>query len=151
MTNWEDRFEEQMKREQLHAAAQDGDLVRVRKLLADGFPVSAFDEDLGRTPLHYAAAEGHVEVMKALIEAGADVNAHDERTIGHTPLGLVARRCSYEVAKLLVDAGADPRIPGWMQLTALDRSAERKRPEGVRVHKLLQGAAERLRSSGRPR
>ena len=136
---------DEMAREELHAAAQHGDLIRVRELIADGFSVNTFDRYLTWTPLHYAATEGHLEVMKALIEAGADVNAHDDRRIGNTPLREVAGNCSYEVAKLLVDVGADPRIPGWMQLTALHESAQRKRPEGVRVHKLLLGAAERPR------
>ena len=72
------------------------------------------------------------------------MNAHDEARIGNTPLREVAGRCSYEVAKLLVDAGADPRIPGWMQITALDESARRKEPEGVRVHELLWASAEKL-------
>jgi ankyrin repeat protein len=84
-----------------------------------------------------------MDVMKALIEAGADVNAHDERRIGNTPLGEIAGDCSFGVAKLLVDAGADPRIPGWMQLTALHKSAERKRPEGAQVHELLKATAKR--------
>ena len=52
------------EREQLHAAAQHGDLIAVRRLIADGFPVNAFDDDLARTPLHHAAAEGHLDVMK---------------------------------------------------------------------------------------
>jgi hypothetical protein len=41
------------------------------------------------------------------------------------------------MAKTLIDAGADPTIEGWMALTALDRSAERKGPESEKVHKLL--------------
>jgi ankyrin repeat protein len=142
-----DDFDAQMEREQLHHAAQDGDLNRVRQLIAEGFSVNAFDDDVHWTPLHYAATKGHLDVMKALIEAGADVNAHDEARIGNTPLGEVAGNCSYEVAKVLIDGGADPRIPGWMQITALQHSAERKRPEGVRVHELLRQATDRPRRS----
>ena len=41
------------------------------------------------------------------------------------------------MAKLLVDAGADPTVPGWMQLTALHQSENRKRGDGPRVHELL--------------
>jgi ankyrin repeat protein len=143
MDQFERNFDPQFENERLHFAAQRGELEIVRQLMAEGRPVSEFD-DLGFTPLHYATKEGHVEVMKALIAAGANVNAHDERQIGNTPLGEVADHCSFAVAKLLVEAGADPRIPGWMQLTALHKSAERKSAEGVQVHQLLEAAARRL-------
>ena len=132
--------EDSFERERLHFAAADGDMARVLALIAEGAPLDAFD-DLGRTALHYAAERGHLDIMRALVDAGADVNAHDESRIGDTPLRSVAGNCSYAVAKLLVDAGADPSIPGWMQLTALDASRDRKKPEGKRVHDLLERAA----------
>jgi ankyrin repeat protein len=128
----------------LHLAAQDGDVEGVKTLIAEGADVNSFD-DLAMTPLHWAARGEHIEVMKVLIEAGADVNAHDESRIGNTPLCEVAGNCSLEVARLLVESGADPTIPGWMQTTALDRSSERKRPEGRRVHELLDARARRLK------
>jgi ankyrin repeat protein len=128
---WEDSYP-------LHAAL-------VQALLVKGLPPSVFD-DLGMTPLHYAAQEGHLPVMDLLLRAGADVDAHDERTIGNTPLGDVAGNCSYEVAERLVAAGADPTVQGWMRLSALDRARKRKRPEGVRVRKLLEAAADKRKS-----
>jgi ankyrin repeat protein len=94
--------------------------------------------------LKYAAGRGHLDVMRLLLASGADVNAHDESVIGDTVLKDVASNCSFDVAKMLVDAGADPTIPGWMLLTALDKSGERKKPEGVRVHRLLLQAARRF-------
>ena len=140
-------FEEVFEREKLHFAAEDGDVEEVKKLLDEGYQPNLFDE-LGKTPLHYAAMRGHLDVMNVLLAAGADVNAHDERVIGDTVLGEVASNCSFEVAKILIDAGADPTIPGWMLLTALDRSQERKKPEGVRVHQLLEPTARRFRRAG---
>ena len=130
-------------KEQLHFATDDGDLERVKKLVEEGLDVNAFDEALSLTPLHYAARNGHLRVMEYLLSVGADVNAHDKESIGETPLGDVAANCTYEVAELLISAGADPTIPGWMKLTAIDRSGERKKPEGVRVHKLLLDVAEK--------
>ena len=135
------------EREQLHFAAQDGNVEKVKRLLAAGYQPNLFD-DLGKTPLHYAAEHGHLEVMHVLLDCGADVNAHDERVIGNTPLREVAGNCSFEVAEILVEAGADPTIPGWMQLTALHKSQERKKPEGLRVHQLLEQAAVRFRLGG---
>ena len=129
-------------REQLHFAASDGDLSRVRQLVADGFGVNAFD-DLGRTPLHYAAERGHLAVVTFLLGNGADVNAHHEPTIGNTPLGDIAGECSLEMARLLVEAGADPTIRGWMQLNALDRAKARLQGEGPLVYAFLAEAASR--------
>ena len=131
-----------LEREQLHCAAQSGDVRAVKELLSEGFQPNEYDE-LGKTPLHYAAEGNYLEVMKLLIDSGANVNAYDERVIGNTPLREVAGNCSYEVAKLLIDSGADPTIPGWMQITALHQARERKRPEGLRVRELLEQAARR--------
>ena len=127
----------------LHYAVQHGDTTRVRQLLADGRSPNAFDE-LSKTPLHYAAEGGHIDIIRVLLDAGADVNAHDEPRIGNTPLRDVADQCSLAVAALLVDAGADPRIPGWMQLTALHKAEKRTDQEGQRVYALLKIVANRL-------
>lgn len=131
------------EKERLHRAAEAGDLKEIDALLKEGVPINAFDQDLSRTPLHYAVIAGHVDAVRCLIDAGADVNAHEEEKIGETPLGAVAANCTFEMAKILIDAGADPTIPGWMCLTALDRSEERQRPEGKKVHKLLVDTAKR--------
>lgn len=130
------------EKDRLHVAAQEGDLAKVEELLNQGYPINAFDE-LSMTPLHCAAIEGHTAVVRYLIEAGADVNLHEEEKIGDTVLAEIAQTCSLEMAMILVEAGADPTIPGWMGLTALDKSKERKKPWGREVHKLLCEAAKK--------
>src|SRR6476661_8281497 len=127
----------QFQREQLHRAAQDGDLARVNDLIEREYPLNRFD-DLGKTPLHYAVQGNRLEVVKRLIEAGANVNAHDERVIGNTPLGDNARECSYEMAKVLIEAGADPTVRGWIQMNALDRARERKDANALKIIRLLE-------------
>jgi ankyrin repeat protein len=52
----------------LHFATQDGDMTRVRQLLADGRSPNAFDE-LSKTPLHYAAENGHIDIMRVTRES----------------------------------------------------------------------------------
>jgi ankyrin repeat protein len=141
-----DELKDDFDNTDLHCAAQDGDMTRVRQLLADGRSPNAFDE-LSKTPLHYAAEKGHIDIMRVLLAAGADVNAHEEARIGNTPLRDIADECSLAVATFLVDAGADPGIPGWMQLTALHKAEKRKDEEGRRVYALLKNVANRLGGS----
>ncbi len=129
----------------LHWAAQTGDMALVEKCIAQKYPLNRFDEPLGWTPLHYAADNGHLEIVDRLLAAGANVNAYCEALIGETPLGTCIARCSYAMAQRLIRAGADPTIPGWMQLTALDRAAERRDPDADRIRQLLEGAAARLK------
>jgi hypothetical protein len=71
----------------------------------------------------------------------------EDARIGNTPLRDVADACSLAVATFLVDSGADPRIPGWMQLTALHKTKERKDQDGQRVYALLKSVADRLGDS----
>ena len=139
----------QFQSEQLHRAAQNGDLPQVQKLLAAKYPVNRFDE-LGKTPLHYAVAGEHMAVVDALLRAGANVNARDERVAGGTPLGEYAGSCSYAMARRLIDAGADPTIPGWMQLTALDRAQGRNGEERRKILALFQTAKRRVKRQPSP-
>ena len=141
--SYQEHGEDWFQEEQLHFAAEAGDLRRVKELVKNGYDVYAFDADLSRTPLDYAAIGEHLGVVKFLLSVGADVNAHEEERIGETPLGQVAANCSYEMAEVLVRAGADPTIPGWMQITALDHARERKKKEGRRVYELLHEIAKK--------
>lgn len=141
--SYQEHGEDWFQKEQLHFASDEGDVGRVKELVENGYDVNACDVDLSLTPLHYAAMGGHIEVVRFLLSVGAGVNAHKEEMIGETPLGEVAGNCSYEMAELLVEAGANPTIPGWMQLTALNRAQERKKKEGRRVYELLHEIAKK--------
>ena len=134
----------QLHREQLHRAAEVGDLTEVERLIVAGYPINRFDY-LGRTPLHYAVAGEHLAIVDILLRAGANVNASDEQSVGNTPLGEYAGSCSFAMAKRLIDAGADATIPGWMQLTALNRAERRKDSEGAKILTLLRLAAKQNR------
>jgi len=123
----------------LHFAAMNNDLSWIEEELSRGRPVNEYD-DFGHTPLHWAVMKANEGAVRSLIAAGADVNAHDERVIGNTPLGEVAGNCTSCMASILVEARADPTIPGWMQLTALDRALTRKDRDGPAVIGLLRTA-----------
>lgn len=125
-------FAATFQREQLHSAAQAGDLAAVDRWLAAKYPVNRFDE-IGKTPLHYAIAQGHLDVVDRLLSAGADINAHDERWAGNTPLADSIETMSPEMVRKLLDAGADPTIRGWMQLSAIDRATQRKDADAPRI------------------
>lgn len=130
----------------LHSAAERGDVAAVKAFLEAGPDLNVFDE-ISFTPLHYAARGGHLEIVRLLLQAGADVNARDEPRIGDTPLASIAGNCSFAVAKMLLSAGADPTTRGWMQLCALDRAESRKAEEGRRVYELLCNAARKFNGS----
>lgn len=57
----------------LSSAAREGDLNRVRELIADGANLE--EQSQGSTPLYGAVVSGHRDVALELIEAGADVHA----------------------------------------------------------------------------
>ena len=61
----------------LHPAADEGNALEVRELLAAGADANSQDEE-GWTPLMIAAQGGHLEVMRALLAAGADTNMKKE-------------------------------------------------------------------------
>jgi uncharacterized protein len=91
----------------LHYAAADGDVARVRDLLASGIDPRAADDD-GWTPLHFAAQKSAVDVVQLLLKAGATVDPRDAN--GNTPLAnaVFNSRGNGEIIKLLRASGADP-------------------------------------------
>lgn len=72
--------------EDLISAAGQGNLERVREILAaDASLVNVRDIE-GATPLHYAAIHGNQAIVRLLVERGADINCADGR-YGATPAG----------------------------------------------------------------
>ena len=112
----------------LHAAASQGDLPEVRRILALRVPVDVpctnsnlapmasdpngghFGHDSkGWTALMFAAWEGHTEVARVLLDAGANANA--KTFTSTTPLTLATQRGHLPVARLLLRRGAFTSIP----------------------------------------
>lgn len=85
------------KMQKLCDAAKNGDVDKVRQLLADGVDPDGPAKD-GRTPLMAATAGGHVRVVDALLEAFADP------TMGkgsETPLTIAFQKGNQEILKKL--------------------------------------------------
>ncbi len=90
--------------EPIHEAAKEGDLAKIKSLIAEGSDVNVGDEN-GLTPLHFAAYGGYKDIAELLILKGANVNAVDKT--GANPLHFAARRGHKDVAELLILKGAN--------------------------------------------
>jgi ankyrin repeat protein len=91
---------------EIHDAALNGDLAKVKNLLVKDSTLVNAVNDQGRTPLHQAAARGHRELAAWLIQQGADVNRKDS-SYQLTPLHLAVWNDHLETARLLLKKGAD--------------------------------------------
>jgi len=61
--------------QEIHMAAQEGDLVKVKMILAKNPESIHIKDQNGWTPLHAACFGGHLDIVKFLISEGADINA----------------------------------------------------------------------------
>ena len=92
----------------LIAASMQGDVRKVRELLASGAEVDKRNAE-GHSAIHLAAEAGHAEVIRVLLsEAGAAINRvatgqHD----GVTALHLAASEVQHEAVSVLLEGGAD--------------------------------------------
>lgn len=134
--------------DRLHHAAGFGDMDKVQRAIADGWPLDRLDQDLGWSPLHHAAKEGQLEVVRLLLAAGVDVDARDENRLGETALRVAVEDGEPAVAAALLQAGANPHLRGMGNMSALDFTAQRKSPRGRAMHRLVEEHARRGRRPG---
>jgi len=118
----------------LHRAAWNGDLEKVKKIVATGTDVDCLD-GLGATPLVRAVnplARGdsiNIELVEFLISKGADVNS--DAVVHAAAIGG-----NVEVVKLLVSKGANVNVKNEDGKTPLDIARERR---NVKVVEYLSG------------
>jgi len=90
----------------LTIAAERGDAVEVRRLIAAGAEVNERDK-AGLNALMWAARNGRTEIAKMLVDARANLNARDCAVNGWTPLMHAIHKNQNAVAHLLIERGAD--------------------------------------------
>jgi ankyrin repeat protein len=104
-------------------AAKQGNLARLRELLAENAALARAQDEHGATPLHLAAWRGHPEVVAVLVEAGADLGAQwSDGHVGGTPLHAAAHGNQRAVAELLLSCGADPHAVSGNGRTVMDET-----------------------------
>ncbi len=112
-------------------AAQRGNLIEVRQLIAQGSDVNAPQGD-GMTALHWAAERGDSAMTLALVRAKADAKART-RLADYTPLHLAARGGNAAATRVLLAAGADVRATTIGGATPLHLAAEAGNPDVVKA------------------
>lgn len=122
----------------LWAAAAEGSLEDVRKLLSEGAAVD--QQHQGWTPLMKAAEEGHIQIAVELLDRGADIEASNRK--GRTALSFAAapsmdgkerRPSKVDMVKFLVDKGAKIDRKDDNGQTAKQRASQEGRDEVVSV------------------
>ena len=91
----------------LFLAAHEGDVARIRQLVAEGADVDARDAR-GRTPAHVAAFASEDEALRALATAGADMNAFEHRAYDVVTIAAVAD--DPDLMSLAIELGNDPGL-----------------------------------------
>jgi ankyrin repeat protein len=96
--------------------AKEGNLQKVKELIANGANINVRDES-GFTPLLMAATRGHKDTTKFLIAKGANLNARSD--LGFTLLMFVSEKGWKDIAELLISKGTDVNAKTKNEFTAL--------------------------------
>jgi hypothetical protein len=127
-TSAADSAESQEINMDLIAAAGEGDVSKVKQLLAQGASVTARNER-GVTALIAAAYGNHLDAAEALIAAGADVNAKDYTQ--QSAYLISTSEGFLDLLRLTLKNGADVRSLDSYNGTGLIRAADRGHAEVI--------------------
>jgi ankyrin repeat protein len=121
-------------RNELHYAALENQLKKVRRLIAKGADVNALDDN-GFSALHFAVQENNKEIVRILLDGGAIVDIKD--SYGNTPLMRALHSCYAAMAneepepgaiiKMLLQAGANPNSENKYGIKVIDSAQNRDR------------------------
>ena len=90
---------------EIHDAARQGEIGKIKALLAKNPEAIALKDKDGKTALHFAAFTGRKKIVELLLAKGAEVNA--KKVGGYTPLAGAVMYGHKEVAALLLEKGAN--------------------------------------------
>src|SRR4029079_16940825 len=91
----------------LVAAAQSGQIEKLKDLLAKGADVNAKQQYSDYTPLMGAAVTNQTEAMTLLLDKGANVNLQDSAKQNALMLYLISGQANLQIVQRLLDGGAD--------------------------------------------
>jgi len=114
----------------LHKAAFEGNLDKVRQLIESGTDVDTRDE-LGWTASFWALSAGHKDVFEYLLNKGANVTAKTNG--GLTLLHQASKAGSVEIVKQLIAKGADVSVKDKDGKTPLQYAASEGHKEVVKL------------------
>ena len=124
--------------DEIHVAAQDGDLPKIKVLLQANPSMHSRPGPFGATPLHFAAAFGYQEIVELLLAKHASSNA---RTVaGKTPLHWAASEGRTNVVRFLLGHGSMVNVQDEHGNTPLHDAALNGRNEVVKL--LLNSSAD---------
>jgi ankyrin repeat protein len=115
----------------LHAAAANGDVAEIERLIAAGERPNLQDSN-SRTPLHVAVYRKHHAAAKALLRLGANPNARDADRYDIVTIAAVHN--DIEMLNLALESGANAgSVTGPFEGTALAAAARLGHVEAVRI------------------
>jgi ankyrin repeat protein len=115
---------------EIHKAAYNGDINKVRELLQKGVKPDERDS-FGGTALHAAMFQKNMEIVKLLLQHHFDINAQGTQN-GYTPLHDAVWANNMEAIKLLLDEGAKTNLKGRDGLTPYGKAKKEGKTEIVK-------------------
>ncbi|XP_054722904.1 serine/threonine-protein phosphatase 6 regulatory ankyrin repeat subunit B-like [Uloborus diversus] len=101
----------------IHSAANRGDVETVQLLLSSGTRVDVQDVD-GKTPLHFAVCGGHINVLNILLKHGAD--ATDTTYKNYTALHFAIAKRYSELVDILLQSVSSSKLVDFLNVQTLN-------------------------------